>query len=162
MSTLTSIAAVAENCVIGGEGDMVWNVPADFAHFKATTMGHPMIMGRTTFEGMGALPGRRSIVVSRNPEYTVDQPQREDTSVTIVHSIADALEQVAGVDAFVAGGAQIYAATMDVVDRLVISEIPGTYDGDAHFPAIDASIWREVTREPRDGFTVVTYERRGS
>lgn len=162
MSELTSIAAVAQNGVIGADGDMVWNIPADFAHFKATTMGHPMIMGRTTFEGMGALPGRRSIVVTRDPEYAPDQPTREDTSVTVVHSVDEALEQVAGEDAFVVGGAQIYAALMPHVTRLVISEVPLAPEGDTHFPTIDADTWREVAREPREGFTVVTYERRAA
>lgn len=157
MTTLTAIAAVAKNGVIGDAGDMVWNVPEDFKHFKRTTMGHPMIMGRTTFDGMGALPGRRSIVVTRNPEY---QPATQaGADVVVVHSLDEALEQVAGTDAFVVGGAQIYDAAMDHVDRLVISEIPAEPSGDAHFPAIDPAVWSEVDRDPREGFTVVTYER---
>lgn len=157
---LTAIAAVAENGVIGDGGDMVWHVPEDFRHFKRTTMGHAMIMGRTTFEGMGALPGRRSIVVTRDPEYAPRQPTSPDTSVTVVHSVDEALEQVAGEDAFVVGGAQLYAATMPYVTRLLISEIPLRPDGDARFPAIDADVWREAARDPRDGFVVVSYERR--
>lgn len=156
MSTLTAIAAVAKNGVIGADGDMVWHVPEDFKHFKRTTMGHPMIMGRTTFEGMGALPGRRSIVLTRDPEYT---PGVAGADVIVVHSMAGALEQVAGADAFVVGGAKVYAAAMEHVDRLVISEIPLEPDGDALFPAIDPGTWREVARDPRVGFTVVTYER---
>lgn len=159
MSRLTSIAAVAENGVIGAGGDMVWNLPEDFRHFKRTTMGHPMIMGRTTFEGMGALPGRESVIVTRDPEYAPPQPEQDDTSLVVVHSIAEALEQVAGRDAYVVGGAQIYAATMDVVTHLIISEIPLRPEGDAHFPVIDANAWHEVSRDPRAGFTVVTYER---
>lgn len=159
---LTSIAAVAENGVIGAGGDMAWNIPADFAHFKATTMAHPMIMGRTTFATMGTLPGRRSIVVTHDPEFAPAQPAHVDTSVTVVHSVDEALEQVAGQVAFVVGGAQIYAATMDHVTRLLISEIPLAPEGDAHFPTIDPAVWVETQRAPRDGFTLVMYERRTS
>lgn len=158
MSHLTSIAAVARNGVIGADGDMVWNIPEDFKHFKRTTMGHPMIMGRTTFEGMGALPGRRSIVVTRNPEYAPNLTKGDD--VVVVHSLDEALEEVAGEDAFVVGGAQIYEAAMGEVTHLLISEIPLEPEGDAHFPTIDPKHWRESDRDPRDGFTVVTYERR--
>lgn len=156
MNTLTAIAAVAKNGVIGSDGDMVWHVPEDFKHFKRMTMGHPMVMGRTTFEGMGALPGRRSIVLTRDPEYA---PDTAAADVVVVHSMAEALEQVAGTDAFVVGGAQVYAAAMDHLDRLIISEIPLEPDGDAFFPRIDPSVWRAVERDPREGFTVVAYER---
>ena len=160
MSHLTSIAAVARNGVIGADGDMVWNIPEDFKHFKRTTMGHPMIMGRTTFEGMGALPGRRSIVVTRNPEYAPNLTKGDD--VVVVHSLDAALEEVAGEDAFVVGGAQIYEAAMDEVTHLLISEIPLAPEGDAHFPTIDPTVWVETQRAPRDGFTLVMYERRTS
>ena len=160
MSHLTSIAAVARNGVIGADGDMVWNIPEDFKHFKRTTMGHPMIMGRTTFEGMGALPGRRSIVVTRNPEYAPNLTKGDD--VVVVHSLDEALEEVAGEDAFVVGGAQIYEAAMDEVTHLLISEIPLAPEGDAHFPTIDPAVWVETQRASRDGFTLVTYERRTS
>lgn len=158
MSELISIAAVAENGVIGDAGDMVWNVPEDFRHFKRTTMGHPMIMGRTTFDGMGALPGRQSIVVTRNPEFAPVLKPGDD--VIVVHSLDEALEAVAGRDAFVVGGAQIYAAAMPHVTKLIISEMPMSPDGDARFPDIDKTVWREESRDPRDGFTVVTYTRR--
>ena len=160
MSELISIAAVAENGVIGADGDMVWHVPEDFKHFKRTTMGHPMIMGRTTFDGMGALPGRRSIVVTRNTNYSPDVTDADD--VTVVHSLQEALDLVQSEDAFVVGGAQIYAAAMPYVTKLIISEMPLKPVGDAHFPTIDADVWRETQRDPREGFTVVTYERRHS
>lgn len=158
MSELISIAAVAENGVIGANGDMVWHVPEDFKHFKRTTMGHPMIMGRTTFDGMGALPGRRSIVVTRNQNYSPSLKDGDD--VVVVHSLDEALELVKDEDAFVVGGAQIYEAAMPHVTKLIISEMPMAPDGDAHFPTIDAATWREAQRDPREGFTVVTYERR--
>lgn len=160
MSELIAIAAVAENGVIGADGDMVWHVPEDFKHFKRTTMGHPMIMGRTTFDGMGALPGRRSIVVTRNESYSPDLKEGDD--VTVVHSLDEALALVKDVDAFVVGGAQIYEATMPYVTKLIISEMPMAPAGDAHFPNIDETVWHQTEREAREGFTVVTYERRHS
>ena len=158
MAELVSIAAVSRNGVIGSHGDMVWHVPEDFKHFKRTTMGHPMIMGRTTFDGMGALPGRRSIVLTHNRDYSPNLGA--DAEVTIVHSLQEALVEVRDQDAFVVGGAQIYEAAMPFVTGLIISQMPFDADGDAHFPTIDPEVWQETSREPREAFTVVTYSRR--
>ncbi len=153
--TITLIAAVARNGVIGLEGGMPWHVPGELRGFKAATMGHPMLMGRTTFESVGALPGRRSIVLSRDRDYRAD-------GVEVVYDLDEALLATQDQDLFVVGGAQIYALTMPYADRLLLSLIPLDPDGDTHFPGwpYDASpVWRETGREPRDGWTVLTYER---
>lgn len=155
--TITLIAAVARNGVIGRDGDMPWKVPGEQRGFKAATMGHPMLMGRKTFEAMGALPGRRSIVLTRDPGFRAD-------GVEVAHDLDEALLLTQDEDhLFVTGGAQIYTLAMPYADRLLLSEIPLDVDGDTLFPGwpYDGSdVWRETARDPHDGWTVLTYERR--
>lgn len=154
---VVQIAAVAANGVIGTDGTIPWHLPEDFAHFKRTTLGHVLVMGRVTFESIGRpLPGRTTIVVTRDRSWSAP------AGVLVAHSTEDALAQAAELDdqIYVAGGAQIYADAMAHADELLISEIPDSPDGDTHFPPIDPAIWREVDREPRDGLTVVRWERR--
>ncbi len=154
------IAAVAGNGVIGADGKLPWRLSSDLKRFKTLTMGHAMIMGRKTFDSIGApLPGRRSIVVTRDPAFARD-------GVDVVHDIVAALARADG-EAFVIGGAEIYAQTIALADRLYITEIDVTPEGDAYFPPIDPTLWRETRREqgvrgPRDDadFAFVDYERR--
>ena len=155
MTRVTLIAAVAEGGVIGRDGAIPWHVPGELARFKETTMGHPLIMGRKTFESIGRpLPGRRCIVITRSLAWR--HPGGETA-----HSFAQALALAGPADeVFVAGGGQVYAEALPFAHRMILSEIPQDHEGDAHFPAWSPSQWREVSRTPYPGYAVVTYERR--
>ena len=155
---ITLIAAVARNGVIGADGAMPWHLPEDFAFFKRTTMGHPLVMGRATFDAIGRpLPGRRSIVITRTRNWRHD-------GVEVAGSMPVALDLAAsgrgGDEVFVIGGGQIYRLAMPVADRLLITEVDLEPEGDVTFPRIDALEWVEVSRDERDGFAFVEYRRR--
>jgi dihydrofolate reductase len=165
--TVTIVAAVAANGVIGAAGGLPWHLPEDFAHFKRLTLGHPMIMGRATYESIGRpLPGRTSIVVTRNPDWTA--PSSDSAVVEIASSLAAAIERAGELDddVFVVGGGQIYAEALEagVVDLLCITRVAAAPDGDTTFPAVDWERWRPVVSIPhpaegeRPGFDIVTYE----
>lgn len=160
--TIALIAAVAENGVIGNDGEMPWHLPADLKHFKRTTMGHPVIMGRRTYESItadinGPLPGRTNIVLSRRSPEVPD-------SVVVVDSIEAAVAAASAVDGdtetvYVIGGATVYEQFLPRADRLLLTEIESTYEGDTTFPDWDRSQWQKVTRDRRDGFAFVEYHR---
>ena len=162
---VTLIVARARNGVIGRDNAMPWRIAGEQAFFKRVTMGHPIIMGRKTWESIGLpLPGRRSIVVSRNPAYSA-------TGAEVVAGIDQALARCDGAaEAFVIGGAELYRAALARADRLLITEIDADFDGDAFMDAPDPVLWRESAREPLPeadpaaprGFAVdfVTYTRR--
>ena len=162
---VTLIVACARNGVIGRDNAMPWRIAGEQAFFKRVTMGHPIIMGRKTWESIGRpLPGRRSIVVSRNPAYSA-------TGAEVVAGIDQALARCDGAaEAFVIGGAELYRAALARADRLLITEIDADFDGDAFMDAPDPVLWRESAREPLPeadpaaprGFAVdfVTYTRR--
>lgn len=154
MTQVTLIAAVGRNGVIGSGNHMPWHLPEDFAFFKRTTMGHAMVMGRKTFDSIGrALPGRRTIVVTRQADW-------HHPDVETVHSLDDALGLAGPVgEVFIVGGGEIYEQAMPFAHRLLITEVDQEPEGDVHFPEIDRSVWRETAREEREGFAWVTYER---
>lgn len=154
MTTLTLIAAVGRNGVIGTGDAMVWHIPEDFAFFKATTMGHSMIMGRRTFDSIGrVLPGRRTIVVTRNRSWT-------HPGVEVAYSLDHALALTDGEDeVFVVGGGQIYRQAMPLANRLLITEVDQEPEGAVTFPEIDPQQWTEVSRVDHDGFAFVTHHR---
>lgn len=149
------VAAVAENGVIGLDGNIPWHLPEDFAHFKATTSGHLLILGRTTHEGIGKpLPDRTTIVLTRDPEWQAD-------GVLVAPTLLDALvlaDTMPG-DVMIGGGAAVYEAALPYADVQIISEVHQSPEGDTHYPAFSRSRWREVAREPREGFDIVTWER---
>ena len=154
MTNVTMIAAVASNGVIGDGLTMPWHISEDLKYFKRTTMGHPMVMGRRTFDAMGVLPGRRSIVITRQPEW-------QHPDVETAHSLAEALALAGPADeVFVVGGGEIYREAMPYAARLLITEVAQSPEGSVTFPAIDADDWAETSRQERDGFAWVTYERR--
>jgi dihydrofolate reductase len=141
---LSIVVAVAKNRVIGNDNQMPWHLPADFAWFRKITTGHPIIMGRKTFESIGRpLPGRRNIVVSRNPDFCAD-------GVEVVTSLEKAinicLSQPDCAEAFVIGGAMLYAEALPRVDRIYLTEVDASPAGGTLFPAMDKSCWRELTR----------------
>ena len=144
ISRVAIIAAVARNGVIGHRARMPWHLPEDLRRFRQLTLGHAVIMGRRTFESIGKpLAGRNNIVVTRSPDWT-------RAGCHAAHSLEAAVAAVhEREDAFVIGGAQIYALALPVASRLYISEIERDFEGDAFFPEFDRSRWREVSRESR-------------
>ncbi|MDQ5946883.1 MAG: dihydrofolate reductase [Pseudomonadota bacterium] len=142
MSTLSLIAAMANKRIIGRDNTLPWHLPEDLKHFKATTLGKPVIMGRKTWESLGRpLPGRRNIVVSRNADYVA-------TGGELVGSLEAAIAATADIEeVFVIGGADLYRQALPLAQRLYLTEIAGDYAGDACFPEFPASEWREAARE---------------
>lgn len=154
---LTAIYARAANGVIGREGALPWHIPADLKRFKALTMGKPMIMGRRTFESFPApLPGRRHIVLTRDTGWRAEGAE-------VAPSPAKALA-MAGPEASIIGGAEVFRRLLPRCDRVKLTEIHADYEGDTLMPPL-GSEWREVAREehPADGdrpaFAFVTLER---
>jgi len=152
------VAAVAANGVIGRDGRLPWRLPEDLKHFKRITLGHPIIMGRKTWESLaGALPGRENIVVTRSPGY-------EAPGAAVASSLETALALCAGEPvAFVIGGSRLFAESLPLAAGLVMTEIHRDYDGDTWFPSYDRSAWRATQRESHvasDGtkFEFVFYE----
>ena len=170
---ISLIAAMAQNRIIGhnrpdGKPDLPWHLPDDFAYFKQKTSGHAIIMGRKSLDALGKpLPNRTNIVLTRNPNLRAD-------GVTVVGTLPEALDAAKQVEAgrgetaeiFVIGGAEIYALALPVANRIYLTEVQRTYDGNARFPDFDKSIWREISRRhhPADdrheaAFDFVVYEK---
>jgi dihydrofolate reductase len=150
------VAAVARNGVIGDGPDIPWKLPGEQALFKALTMGHTLLMGRTTYEAIGRpLPGRTTIVLTRSPTWSAD-------GVLVAHDLVEALALADGLDGdvMVAGGGEVYAAALPVADEQVISEVDLEPAGDAYYPALDRAQWTETAREPHQGYERVTWRRR--
>ena len=160
---LELIAAVAANGVIGRNGQLAWHLPDDLRHFKQLTMGHPILMGRRTYESIGRpLPGRRSVVVSTTMR------ERPHPEVEIAASLDDALERVGDNTgpAFIIGGAVLYAGALPRADVLHLTELAAPVEGDVLFPPVDRSQWRRVSAIPHApddrhafAFTFSRYER---
>jgi dihydrofolate reductase len=168
---------MAENHTIGKDNQLLWHIPEDLKHFKNTTMGCPLIMGRKTFESLpGILPGRPHIVISRNAAHEKESNTKHTVSnekpVFFVTSVADAIEKAsdlaraAGVDKiFVTGGGEIYRQAMPLVEKIYLSVVHKDFEGDTTFPAIDGEDWRTLSETPypatekHPGFTVYTLQR---
>ncbi len=153
------VAAVARNGVIGNGPDIPWKVPGEQAAFKHLTMGHTLVMGRTTYESIGRpLPGRETVVLTRDPHWSAGDVE----GVHVAHSLDDALLQATRLpgEIVVAGGASVYAAAMPLATEQVISEIPLEPEGDVHYPAFDRHAWTETRRDELDGFDRVWLRRR--
>ncbi len=150
------IAAVAENGVIGDAGTIPWHLPDDFAHFKATTLGHTLVMGRATYDSIGRpLPGRTTIVLSRDPAWSAD-------GVLVAGSFDEALARAADLpgDVYVAGGASIYALALPFADEQILTEVRLSPAGDTFYPPFDRDEWVVAERASYDGFDVVRWLRR--
>lgn len=137
MQNLSIIVAVANDQVIGVDNTLPWHLPEDLKRFKALTMGHHIIMGRKTYESLGRLlPGRTTVIVTRNPEYKVE-------GALIANSIEDAIAQCKGDDEpFLIGGAQLYEAGLSLANKLYITQVDVDVKGDAFFPEFDALEWK--------------------
>jgi dihydrofolate reductase len=165
MTDIVLVAAVARNGVIGRGNQLVFTDPADLRHLRALTMGNPVLMGRKTWESLPArfrpLPGRRNLVISRQPAFVADGAE-------VATSLDAALALVAGApQAFVIGGAEIYALALPHARRLVLTEVDADLDGDTRFPAWDRLQFTETSRSPQAGsggpaFAFVSYERLGT
>lgn len=141
MTHLSLIVAMDAERGIGIDNTLPWRLPEDLAHFKRLTTGHPIIMGRKTFDSIGRpLPNRRNIVVTTNPDWRHDGVER---ALSVAHAIALAGEA----PAFVIGGAQIYGQTLALAQTLIVTEIAHTFDCDAFFPPLDPGAWTECARE---------------
>lgn len=155
---LTIIAAVSKNGVIGKDGQLPWHIPEDLAHFKRETMGHAIIMGRKTWEEVGKpLPGRRNIVISRNPRLVL-----EGAEVTSSLEEAIAMAKTSDPSPFIIGGSKIYEAAIPLATRMLLTEVHREVEGDTWFPEFDRSEWREVARirgEVAEDIEFVTLER---
>ncbi len=141
---LTSIAAIAQNRIIGKDNDLIWHLPDDLKHFKRLTKGHTIIMGRKTWESIGAkpLPKRRHIIITRNAEY-------QATGAEVVTSVEAALALIENDEQpFIVGGAEIYKLAMPFVKRLELTYVHNDFEGDTYFPEIDENDW-EVSSEVR-------------
>lgn len=158
---ISIIVAVAENGVIGGNNALLWHISEDLRHFKALTTGHPVVMGRRTWDSLGRpLPNRTNVVVTH-------QPLTPEGAV-VAHSLREAVEAFPSEEeVFIIGGAQIYAQALPLADRLYLTRVFHPYEGDARFPAWDEAEWRLIASEAfpcgRDyphPFSFETYERR--
>ena len=132
---------MSENWVIGQHNKLPWHLPADLKHFKRLTMGKPIVMGRKTFDSIGKpLPGRTNIIVTRNPRFQVD-------NCIVVHSIQEALDEVkTSNEIMVIGGASFYEQTFPLADRMYLTLIHHTFQGDAFFPRYEKDEWLEIER----------------
>ena len=138
--TITLIAAVASNGVIGSNNGLPWRLPAEMRYFTQNTIGKPVLMGRKTFESLPKpLKDRINVILSRSLQ---EAPEGSE----LVHSIAEALEKYGTDELMVIGGSEIYTQMLEVADRLLITEIDQTFEGDAYFPYFDRAAWRLVSR----------------
>jgi dihydrofolate reductase len=150
------IAAVAENGVIGDAGTIPWHLPDDFAHFKATTMGHTLVMGRATYESIGRpLPGRTTVVLSRDPAWAADGVR---TAGSFEEALALAVDLPG--DVYVAGGAAVYALALPHADEQLLTEVRLSPPGDTSYPPFDRDVWVEAERTTHEQFDVVRWVRR--
>ena len=156
---LTLVVAMDAQRGIGVDNQLPWHLPEDLAHFKRVTLGHPIIMGRKTFDSIGRpLPKRRNIVVTRNPDWRHE-------GVEAVTSLQDAIALVGDEPASIIGGAQIFSESLALADRMIITEIAHTFRCDTFFPAFDLKEWQETARERHHSeangydYDFVTYER---
>lgn len=159
--SITIIAAMSENRIIGRAGSLPWRLPADLKRFKSLTVGHTVIMGRKTFQSIGRpLPDRRSIVITRNADYRAE-------GVLIVLSLEDALSQAADdEEAFIIGGGELYRHALPLADRLELTIVHAVIEGDTSFPELDIKDWKLIGEERHEAddrhaypFTFQRYER---
>lgn len=156
---ISIIVAIAKNGVIGkSNGEMPWHVKEEFQHFKKTTFGHPVIMGRKTFETLGKpLKGRQNIIVTRNKSYSVNFPE-----ILILHSLEDAVEycrRKSEKQIFIIGGGEIYRQAISLADEMIISVMKFEAEGEVKFPHFSKNLWKVVSTEDHEQFEIFRYER---
>jgi len=154
------IVAVATNGVIGkANGDLPWQVKEDFQHFKKTTIGFPIVMGRKSFEALGQpLKGRENIVVTHNKNLKYDFE-----NVNIFYSLDSAIEFARSLNKekiFITGGGEIYKQAIKFVDEMIVSHMKFEAEGEVSFPEFDVNDWEIISRDDREKFEIVTYKRK--
>ena len=138
---ITIIAAIGKNRELGKNNELIWHLPDDLKRFKKVTSGHDVIMGRKTFESLGkALPNRTNIVITRNKNYKAE-------NCVVVNSIDEAIKISTDMNPYILGGAQIYSQAIKIADELDLTFVDASFDADAFFPEIDATIWKVKYRE---------------
>lgn len=162
---LSLVAAVAENSVIGADGEMPWHYPEDLQHFKETTTGHPVVMGRRTYESIerrlgGPLPDRTNVVLSRRASLELPDGSVHARDVDEALRLAEAALDGDAEAVYVVGGATVYDALLDDADELIVTEVPESPEGDTHFPDVGPE-WTEVERRDGEEVSFVTYRREG-
>ena len=154
---LSIVVAKAKNNIIGKDNKLLWHLPEDLKRFKNLTTGHTLIMGRKTFESLGKiLPNRKHIVFTQNPDFKIN-----DENVRVVHSMLEIQEYIENEEEnFVIGGAMIYNLLMPYVTKMYVTQIDKEFEGDAVFPKINETKWKEVSREKgiEDGENDFKYE----
>lgn len=169
--TVTIIVARARNGVIGRDNTLPWHLPEDLQHFKRTTMHHPVLMGRRTYESIGRpLPGRRIIVVSTDPFWSAPGCERGATLASAIAMAGKSMDRHPGIDpseVFIAGGARLYHEALPLTDRVIVTAIDLDAAGDVSFPNLDPAVWRRESRVPqvsRTGleYAIETYTRIGA
>lgn len=159
---VTAVVAIAENNAIGKDNELLWHLPKDLKHFKEITKGHTIIMGRKTFASINKpLPHRRNIVVTRNKNLSIEGAE-------MANSVEEALKIAEGDgEVFIVGGAEIYKKAMQMTDKIYLTVVHKSFDGDAYFPEIDRNLWEETASEthlPDEkhsiGFTFSTLQRK--
>lgn len=163
--TISAIVAHAENRVIGKDNKMPWHLPADLKHFKDITTGHPILMGRKTFESIGkALPNRTNIILTRDAFFAAPP------GTVVVHSLEAALDEVkkiAASELFIIGGAQLYEQFLPIIQKLYLTTIHQTFEGDTFFPKLNETEWETMAEEHHEadeknayGYSFKTLSRR--
>lgn len=159
---ISIIVAIAQNGTIGDKNALLWHIKEDMRFFRTTTSGHPVIMGRKTFESLGSkpLPKRKNIVITRSDV--------EFEGAFVAHSLEEAIAMTDDdAEVFIMGGAQIYAQALDIADRMYITRVERDYEGDTSFPEVDYSKWKLVAEERYERgedydspFSFLTYDRK--
>lgn len=159
---ISIIVAVAKNGVIGDKNSLLWHLREDMIHFRTTTSGHPVVMGRKTYDSIGRpLPKRTNVVITRDTNLAIE-------GCTMVHSLDEAVAMFdKSEEVFIIGGAQIYKQALPIADRIYLTVIDKEYEGDTSFPEIDHSAWNEISREEHSSgeefehpFAFITLERK--
>ena len=159
---ISIIVAIAQNGTIGDKNALLWHIKEDMRFFRTTTSGHPVIMGRKTFESLGSkpLPKRKNIVITRSDV--------EFEGAFVAHSLEEAIAMADDdAEVFIMGGAQIYAQALDIANRMYITRVERDYEGDTSFPEVDYSKWKLVAEERYERgedydspFSFLTYDRK--
>lgn len=142
--TLSAIVAISANNVIGKDNELPWYLPADLKYFKRTTLGHPVIMGRKSYDSIGRpLPKRTNIIVTRDPYYI-------SSNILVAHSIGEAVDLAKDMESeetFIIGGAMIYESSLPLLDRMYITEVNANIEGDTFFPEWNQEEWKLISEE---------------
>lgn len=162
------VVAVAENGVIGRKGDLPWRIPGDLQHFKAVTMGKPVVMGRKTWNSIGKpLPGRPNIVITRDKNFRAEGVRVANGFEDVIHTATEEAGKIGANEIAIIGGYGLFEHFLPLASRIELTEVHAKPDGDVKFPAFDRTQWKETRRDgphqgPKDDhpYTIVTLERR--